>query len=341
MRRLWCVALLAASAGSAPAQDIVPGGVRGPVLGYMWDEASRGLRPLLGIPGASRLAGPIRLEPAVSYAEGLPGQDYALGVDAGSGEVLLIDLRGGGRAQPVAGAGAAPDRILFGPTGATAALYFRERRTVQLLSGLPGAASVVAAIDIGALPGVLTSLAVNDNADLLLAAVSEGDAGSLFALTVEAGPRRLAAIGRASALVFLENSQDALLADESRREVLLLRDASAAAEIRVLAGERDGLSRPVAVAATAGRLLAADAGGQAVALLDPAGGAPAMLSCDCRVSGLYRLRGDVFRLTAVSEAPQFLLETGAEPRVLFAPVDRDQGPETPPAPERIFRTRSR
>jgi hypothetical protein len=342
MKRLCLILPLMAAA--ALAQQPAPGGaVSGPLLGYLWNPDARLLRPILGVPGSSLLGSPMDLGATVSLAEVSPSQDYALAVEAESGAVLLVDLSGGAGLKPVAGALAGPDRIVMSPGGGAAALYYRERRAVQLLSGLPQTPAASELVNLAALPGVLAALGVSDRGGLVLAAVSEGDAGSLFLLSAGAEPRQIGRVGRAAAVTFLEDSTDALVADEGRNEVVLIRDVAGAAETRLLAGERDGFSHPVAVGVAGGRMLAADAGSNTVALLDPTGGAPALLPCACNVTGLARLRGSaVFRLTAPGESPQYLVEAGDGPaRVLFVPGD--PGTEATPdgAPVRLPRARSR
>src|SRR5712692_8145017 len=67
--------LLLALAG-ANAQT--PPRVKGPVLGYVWDQGSSGLRPILGIPGSSTLGPLLDLGVSIRLAEISPAQDYAL-----------------------------------------------------------------------------------------------------------------------------------------------------------------------------------------------------------------------------------------------------------------------
>jgi len=53
--------------------------IRGPQLGYVFDESQGILRPILGVPGASRLGDSLSLGVSLTLAEISPKQDYALG----------------------------------------------------------------------------------------------------------------------------------------------------------------------------------------------------------------------------------------------------------------------
>jgi hypothetical protein len=308
--------------------------VTGPILGYMWDRGAGGLRPILGIPGSSTL-GPIAdAGAALAAAEIAPGQDYALAVAAGSGSVLLIRLNGPLSATAIDGIPAGPERIILSPSGASAAIYYADRHRIQLLSGLPDAPSLGNAIDIAALPALITAVAVNDGDGLVLVAAP----GALYAAGAGlAAPVLVAPIGRASNIAFLQNSRDAVAADYDRNEIILIRDVTGAAQRVVLAGEREGIAKPIAVAVSNQnqQVLAASAG--AVAMLGLDGGPPTLVACPCSLSGLHRLKGEaVFRLNDPSSDPMYLLDAGAaQPRVLFVPPGASDapGPQKPAAAE--------
>ncbi len=300
--------------------------ISGPVLGYVWDQAS-GLRPILGIPGASSLGSPVETSVALLTAEISPRQDYALAVTE-SKRLLLLDLRTAPVVErPLEIVPAAPDRIILSPTGAAAALYYRERRAIQVLTGLPGDAILVSGeMDLTSLPGLLTAIAVSDPDPAVLVAAP----GGLYALdTGNPAPRLIASAENITALAFIENSRDLLLADSRRNEVVLLRDATGAAERVLLAGERDGVSRPVAVVADGRRRVIA-ASVRTALLLDLDGSPPVSLACNCSISGLHRLKGEsAFRLNAPSDETLFLLDAAtAEPRIFFVPSESG-GPEAP------------
>jgi len=345
-----CLLLLSVSAAFAQApggnsEAFSPGPVRGPILGYVFDQELGGLRPILGIPGSSVLGGLLDLGVTLASVEVSPGQDYALAVEARSGEILHIDLEAG-RALALTPGGAAPraDRILISPTGSSAALYYRDPASVQILAGLPRTASPSRVIDLSGLPRLVTAMAISDDGEALLIGVSEGPSGSLFVISPNSGPRFLGRVGTASAIRFLDHTRDALISDYGNHEIVLLREVSGGAERILLAGARDGIWRPVAVAGAPGSrgIFALHGEGGTIAVVVPEAGTISSLRCDCRPTGLDRLKGDsVFRLTDYSGAPLFLLDGGSdEPRIVFVPPDIGSAPALSNTPIRAPRRRS-
>ncbi len=329
----------AALSNEAPALSS-SGPIRGPILGYVFEARSRNLKPLLGLPGASHIGTPLLLGQRLAFAEVSSSQDYALAVEAVSGELRLIDLRAEFPAlRPIAGVGLGVDRIVFSPGGASAALYGRQSRQVQLLAGLPEEPSSEGKIDLTQLPGVLTALAVSDDARALLAAVSEGDGGALYLASPGESPRRVAPAGRVSSIAFFRDSKDALLADYQNNEILRIRDVSGSAELTVLASERDGIRRPLAVAASRDNRLAfaASAATRSVALVPLEGGVTTMLPCDCAPASLLPLKwNSVFQMTAGADSPIYLLDAGRagagrDPRILFVPPAENADSSAPGA----------
>lgn len=308
--------LLLAPAG-AKSQTLPP--IQGPVLGYLWDQQLSGIRPIFGIPGSSTLGPVLDLGVVIRGAEISQAQDYALAVDA-SGRLLLVDLQAASlsartiETTPLR----PPDRIFLSPTGASAALYYREAASVQVVKGLPAAPSLGSPLDLSSLPNLLTALAISDSGDVLLAAIPEG----LYALAAGGTPPVLVSPTTSiSATSFLDNSHDAVVAARSRNEVLWIRDVAGAAAQVLLAGERDGIADPIAIAGSKDRRRVFIGSNGGVAILELGGGPPVLLPCDCSPSGLYRLAGDsVFRLNDPSSGPMFLLDASSrEPRVLFIP----------------------
>ncbi len=309
MRCALAVLLLAGLVPAVP-QDAP---VTGPVLGYAWDAASLRLRPILGLPGSSILGAPLDIGAAVSDAEVSPNQEYALAVEADSRGVLLVAWTGGrASVRPLPGGLQPADRIAISPGGGAAAVYSASGPALYGITGLPASPSV-ATWD---LPGPLTALAVSDAGDRVLAV----SGGLLYLLARGAEPRPAGPVGADAALAFLQDSPDALVADPARQEVFLLRGES---ERLILAGARDGIADPAAIAAVGRQAWVANRGSNTIVVLDLDGGAPAQIACPCEVAGLQRLRGHaVFRLTGSLRATSYLLEGGpAGSRLWFIPPD--------------------
>lgn len=312
-----------------PARDTASrtGPVTGPLLGYAFDASSTTITPILGLPGAAILGQPLKTGLSISRAEVSPNQDYFL---VGTGEGVAV-LKPSGLDSPAVlahlpqGAGA----IALSPAGTAAAVYYKDAQIIRIVAGLPGAASLTASLDASALAGGLAALAVNDSG-LALAAAS-GQPGSLYQFR-DGRSQLVAPALQVSAIAFFPNGRDAVLADSGANQIDILQDAAGGAALVPLAGEKDGVSAPVAVATSRDgrKVLAAMKSGD-IAIFDLGGGPPTMLSCRCAPTGLYRLSGNsVFRLTEASEPPVFAVDgDSAEPRVVFIPAVLGQGSNLP------------
>jgi sugar lactone lactonase YvrE len=331
-------AALIADSGKAAPQD---GPIRGPLLGYVFDPASSGIRPLPGIPGASYVGNAMPIGFTSSLVEVSPSQNYALGVEAGTGYLFVIDLRLGiPAAERLTAVNAGVDRIFFSPSGQAAALYDRQARQVEILTGLPETSANQGRIDLTGMPGMLTALAVSDDGKVLAAASSQAtgsrsESGTLFVSSPGENLHPVGPLGRASALSFLNDSQDLLVADIGRNEVVRVRNPRTGAEWTVLASRQDGLDQPVAVAASRDNstAFAVSAADNKIAWIPLSGGAVEFVDCPCKPTGLNALTsGSVFRITSASSAPLFMLDArpgdglANPPRVLFIPAP-DAAPE--------------
>lgn len=297
--------------------------IAGPVLGYLWDAQIGGIRPILGIPGSSTLGDPINIGVALRTAEIAPAQSNAIAIDEAA-RVLIVNTSTG-ELRPLDVSAAGLDRIVFSPTGASAALYYSDKRQAVVATGLPESPET-RVVDLAGLPSLITAIAVSDQDGLLLLGTTEG----VYVMAArQQAPALVAPATGTDAIAFLERSRDALIADRERNEIIWVRDVTGAAERVVLAGEQDGITRPIAVAATEDNRKAMAALPGAVAVMDLGGGAPVVVPCACNPSGLHRLKSaSVFRLNDASTGPVFLVEAaGGEWRVVFVPGRAGTGPD--------------
>ena len=305
----------------------------GPGLGMIFDQVRGGLRPILGLPGAAIMGGVVELGSELTQSWISPRHEYALGrLKDDPGLVLLHLDRGALSAEPLPGSIPGVTRIALSPAGASAILYGGETRRVQLIRGLPSSPSVVAEVDLSQLPDSVGPLAVSDDAGAALFFVSEGESGTLYAITANGGLKWVSAAEEVLGISFLAHRQDALIADRRANTVLLIRDVAGAAEKSVLVAEQDGIQNPVAVQISDDqrRVFVANSGSASVSVLDLNGGPPTQIPCSRVPSGLYRLAGSsLFRLTEFSEAPLLLLDgAGDEPRIFFIPPPVEPQPKT-------------
>lgn len=322
---------VAAALSTSDHKAAQEGPIHGPLLGYVFDSSDLRLRPLVGIPGASYVGDALPIGFTPEFVEVSPNHKYAVGVEAGTGAAFVIDLRSPlPAAEPLPAVSAGADRAFLSPLGKAAAFYDRDSAHVEIVTGLPDQPELAGQINLATVAGTLTAIAVSDDGKALAIASSEGDRGSLFVTAPDETPQLVGPLGRASSLAFLNDAQDLLIADAGRSEIAHVRNWNAGAEWTVLASRRDGMDQPLAVIASADNAtaFAIDASDRRIARLPLSGGPIDFVDCPCTPTALYALApGSVFRLTAASSAPIYMLDArpreGAlpnQPRVLFIPA---------------------
>jgi len=151
------------AASLLPAQ---PGAVAGPSSGFVFDGAAQSLRPVLGVPGASILGDPLSFGFALTSASVAPAQDLAV-VSAADGSLHIFRLASGASTErTVDGLSIVPERVVFSPSGTSAALYAAGK--AQILTGLPDSPALAGTLDLGGAP---SAFALSDDGAYLLYAL--------------------------------------------------------------------------------------------------------------------------------------------------------------------------
>jgi len=286
------------------------------MLGYVFDPGAAAIRPILGIPGAATLGTPLEVSEPIARAVISPQQDFALAVAASDSRVLAVSLPSG----TAEGCQCAPnpDRILFSPRGDAAALYYSGDARLHVL---PRAGAVQGGdFDLALFPGELTALAVSDSG-AVLAAFSNGSAGTVYFLESGREPGLALSLSRASALAFLPASSDALATDDVDDRLYLIRDPGGRVEVTLAAAAGDGLKNPTAVLGLE-RSRALTAAGGGIVITDLAAGASSAIECGFAPLDLQPLGGSVYRLAAPSPGAMWFLDGDAPgARVFFVPPD--------------------
>src|SRR5258708_36577864 len=99
-----CLALLvlgARHALTAAGTPSTPWSISGSALGFVFDHQARGLRPVLGIPGASIFGKTVALSVDLAEAIVAPARDHALAITSDSGLVGIRQLSGAPAVRPV------------------------------------------------------------------------------------------------------------------------------------------------------------------------------------------------------------------------------------------------
>jgi hypothetical protein len=283
----------------------------GPLLGYTFDSERREIRPVWGIPGASRAGDPISLDAAsVSMA---PARNFALAT-AADGAIQLIRLDRTNATSQTIGSGFAAPRIVLSTSASAAAIL--ENGSAQIFSGLPDSPALLWSAPV---PSPIVSAAISDDGSALLFSV----AGSgLFALaSTDAAPRPISTSSPA-AMSFFAQSHDAVVAGDPDGSVAILRGLS----LLPLAAD-DRLTAPAAVAATPDgrRILVAIPQHSLVAIIDTNNdannAAVTTVTCNCAPSELRRWDDALFQLTEPATGMVWSLDLSQpDPRIFFVPV---------------------
>jgi DNA-binding beta-propeller fold protein YncE len=296
--------------------------IQGPILGFTPDNSGTVIRPVLGVQGASTMGEPLKLSMEIRGAAFSPKQDYAIAVRAGDGQVMVIDLGAAAPAAPAVGTYPAPDLIATSPTGSAAALYYQESMTVQVIGQLPGSPQVIQQFDTSQVPDRAAAMAVSDDGGIVLIKAFESGTEGLWIVNASGATGRIL-LDRPSAAAFFPNRRDAVVTDDTTQSVFLISDVGNASTQMLLisaAGNVANLSS-VSTSADGQRVYVADAESGSIAIVDMSIRQPVWLSCQCRPTGFYPLKGaSTFRLTEPSTEPMMALDASLpEPRILFMP----------------------
>jgi DNA-binding beta-propeller fold protein YncE len=314
------VILAAAAAALGCAQQ---GKVAGPIAGYVFDGVAHGVRPVLGIPGASIFGDALPLGYDVASATVSPGADSAV-VTAADGSLHLVRLSAGQASEvTLNGATVKPDRVVFSPSGTAVALVGAGR--AQIFSGLPDAPTLAKTLDFGGAASAQVStqaaqrrpntvagaMALSDDGALLLAA----DGGSVRLLGAGAA-HSFDTAGRDTVVAFAAGNHDAVLATRYSATVIRGIDSTMNQQSLTPAAPLDNAGG-VAFSADGKSLFLA--GGSGVKVFDLATGTPAAVSCNCMPTRLERM-GSVYRLNDAGSGPLWLLDLAGTPRIVFVPA---------------------
>jgi hypothetical protein len=307
---------IAISAGLAAAQT---GTFSGPVAGYVFDSSSHSLRPVLGIPGSATVGAPIDAGYSFANAYVAPRQDSFFGV-ASDGSTHWFSIAAGALHETaIDGLTAAPDRVVFSPSGTAAALYANGQ--AQIVKGLPGAPALAGSVaftqsDPRHGRHTAPALAVSDDGAYLLAGLN----GSVQLGSQNGVVRPVMQAGADAVMAFAPGNHDAVIAARGTGAIVI-RDVPGAASQQPLAADGSLFSNAAGIAFSADstRIYVASASQQSVMAFDLAG-VRTDLTCSCAPTELTAM-GASFRLNELSSAPLWLFDAGATgPRVVFVPA---------------------
>ncbi len=294
--------------------------LRSPVLGYVLDAEAGTMHPVDGIPGASQIGSELQLSFVVVRAAISPTQDYAIVQDA-EGAVHVVDLTvSPPSATHLSGALAGTSTAMISPMGRRAALYYPELGKVQYIEGVPSSPRAGSSLHLAASEGQWTSFAISDRGIVMAASIQASGTGSIYAFTNGSIPLRIGSATNVTAMSFLADSSDAVVADAGSSQIVLYRDVVGARQAVVLATEEDRIVNPFGVGVTDDSRYVAVGITGGVASIPVLGGPVSIIQCNCDATELAPLSGDRFRLTSDPARALQVAEIGHDTRVSFVPA---------------------
>lgn len=219
-----------------------PSGLKIPLLGFLVSNAPFRVRPVVGSPGAVVLGSELPIPDQVSAVSVAPGQQFAvIETSSGQSEVLPLTLDGSGAVIPIPNSLANPDGVAFSPSGTVAVLYSARARSAEVILGLPASPRLDRTVDLSAASLPLTSVAISDDAQTILAGFSDGSHGSIWSFAAAQTAQQIAPAGLPVAIRFFPGSSDAVAADRGWQQILRLPHGAVPL---VLASGAQGIGNP-------------------------------------------------------------------------------------------------
>jgi len=301
-------------------------GISGPVSGYLFDDATGQIRPIVGIPGGAVTGAAVTLPFALKQAVISPA-GVGIGV-SDSGQVFVISALNANEPKltQLAGVDDNPNIIVLSQTGTAAALYWKDGAKAQVFAHLPDH-PYATSLDLSAIPGEILAIAPdNTGSYLLAAATSSQNSGAVYRATPGDSYTWISALAtgiRPSAVQFLPNGLDAAVVDEGADQVFLIANVSTAPEQRVLAISADGVHGPTVVTTGDDYVLAGNADSPALILIGLRNGFTSTIQAvdlPCPPARLSRLAAPhLYLLGGTSSGPIYLLDNTQSPITYFVP----------------------
>lgn len=293
-------AWLVAFAAAALAQPVR---LSGPAAGYIFDEHSRSLRPVIGFAGAALLGRPF--DPPVEFASSAPGGLW-LFVARGEASCFVRIMPGGESSERCDPALiAAVDRVAWSRDARWAVLESSDRGLMQRVA-LPESGVEPHT----ALESRLTVLAVSLDGRQIAAAAP----GELGIISETGAVTRLADLEAPGAAIFSRDGRTLYVADEASGRVVSFRDGSRWIEFP--SGDPAGL----ALSSDDGLLFVLDGAEPLLRLFETrSGNAAGEIALDEPAASLELVREDLFLLRNATGASRFSLVDARRRAVFFLP----------------------
>jgi hypothetical protein len=277
-----------------------------PSLGYVYDDNSKAIRQISGVPGAASLDTAVLAGTSLNSAFVHSRAQLAI-ANAKDGGVALVQWTSTPQVTAISSALSQVTLAAFSRSGDGAAIS--DGTTVEMWSGLTSTPALGGTFSPD---GGVAALAVTDSGTVAAA----NGSGSVVLLGDNA--RVLATGGAWTALAFLPNGNDLLAADGAGHTLTLIQDVqnTAAASVVLTVSEKPG-----ALAVSGDGSQAALGLADNVTIVNLASGAANPIACGCQAASIDLLVGNlVARIIDAQTGSELLLDAdSAQPRIASLP----------------------
>ena len=303
------IALLALPARPANAQSAT---FHGPVAGFVFSGATKTVRPLLGIPGASHVEPPILSQ--VDLASTAPGGQWALITREGHTAFVrgLTDLAP--VESSIDGLIDAVDRVVWNRGGSFAVLYSSSESRLQRIQVSRNQLIADTPVDLSPW-GQVTTLAIDPAGQQIAAGFSTS---GLYLFPTGQSPALLSPLGQPRAAVFDDTGRSLFVIDLDTQRILQFQSGAGIAEFVSLVQPDGPALNPAGLTVSGdGRyLILADSTTRSIFVYD---------TNTRSLANTIPLDFSPSRFEALSAAPVFLLN-GNDPKEWLLVLDASQTP---------------
>jgi hypothetical protein len=288
-------------------------GISGPISAFVYDSALRGVRPILGVPGAALLGGVVVGN--LDWAGIAPNEKCGLAVQSGQ-LVFLPGVASGAASTPIFSISACCQLSAWSADSKTAALYAPSSRQFLLVTNLDTAPQV-RALEVPPRIGEVRFLLVDADSIFFGA-----EAAGIYEVPNNGAPQLLARLEYPRAATFLGTSGNLAILEGGSRKILELRRSAGSASLAPFLDLPDDAREPVGIAASGNQIFVADRSTQSVLVFDMSSHQPgsrlAAHSPPAEIAPLAH--GSLFLLGGGGAKPLSLLDASGAGAVYFVPA---------------------
>jgi hypothetical protein len=313
-------------------------GISGPVEGFTFDFPTASLRAVRGYPGAASFGPPILA--GLEFASVAPQRNYAVAFQ--NGNFLVLSNLDSGKASSLAvpSVTRVPEAVSWSNDGTFAVLWSAGANWLETLSGLPSSPAAGAYIDVSALGGSLTAVAIDSTGKRIAIAVS----GSQSGVYLVTGSQGFAPIGpqlaNPVAVSFSSDGTQLFAIDAGAKQLAIVNLSNSSSQMTAL----DGLADPFAVQGSAARIYIASRSDRLLRELDASANQLVDIPLSFSPRGIEPFGANSLLLASRSMAsdPLWLVTNGTQPAAYFVPaIPQTIGKPRPSNPDPVAPTHGR